>query len=104
MKHTSIDDSAYYEQQAEIMREMQSILNRRTATNGAQIAAALEALQRRAYPEVYRDEPQQISKAQDVQTRQAQPETVQGVTFMQGCAGLAYLLIIKPIKSLKARK
>lgn len=55
-KKISIEERAYYEAQAAIMQEMESILSRRTATNGKQIVAELEALQRRAYPEFYVNE------------------------------------------------
>lgn len=61
-KKISIEERAYFEQQAAIMQEMQEILNSRTATNGKEIVARLEALQRRAYPEFYQNETRKARK------------------------------------------
>ena len=72
-KKITIEERAYYEQQRAIMDEMQSILNRRTSTNGRQIVAELEALQRRAYPEFYHS----LHRTEPEQTTPAQPETIQ---------------------------
>lgn len=72
-KKITIEERAYYEQQRAIMDEMQSILNRRTSTNGRQIVAELEALQRRAYPEFYHS----LHRTKPEQTTPAQPETIQ---------------------------
>lgn len=103
-RNTTAAERAYYDAQAEIMQEMRKILDRRTSTNGAEITAQLEALQRSAFPEFYRNEPQQIE-----QTRPAQPETVQdetepdALTLPQICIGL-YYFITQPIRRAQSRR
>lgn len=116
-KKITIEERAYFEQQQAIMNEMQSILNRRTSTNGRQIVEELEALQRRAYPEFYRNEPQPIRKpdavkaqpeqtaaAQEDPEQDAEPRKLNAIQIAQGL----YYFISQPIrharKHSKARK
>ena len=103
-RNTTAAERAYYDAQAEIMQEMRKILDRRTSTNGAEITAQLEALQRSAFPEFYRNEPQQIE-----QTRPAEPETVptdaepDALTFPQIVYGL-FLYCSMPIRRAQKRR
>lgn len=103
-RRTTAAERAYYDAQSEIMQEMRKILDRRTSTNGAEITAQLEALQRSAFPEFYRNEPQQIE-----QTRPAQPETVQdetepdALTLPQIVYGL-FLYFSMPIRRAQSRR
>lgn len=103
-QRTSAAERAYYDAQSEIMQEMRKILDRRTSTNGAEITAQLEALQRSAFPEFYRNEPQQIE-----QTRPAQHETIQdetepdALTFPQIVYGL-FLYCSMSIRRAQSRR
>ena len=116
-KKITIEERAYFEQQHAIMDEMQSILNRRTSTNGRQIVAELEALQRRAYPEFYRDEPQPIRKpetvkaqpeqttaAQEDPEQDAEPRKLNAIQIVQGLYYYFTMPIRRARKHSKARK
>lgn len=93
-----ISASAYYTEQAQIMREMQSIISKRTAANGQQITEQLAALQRRAFPEFYRGEPQPIGTTpEQISTER------QGLTFLQMTIGL-YYYCTKPIRRAQMRR
>ena len=123
-KNISIQDREYYAQQAAIMEEMQSILNRRTSTNGRQIVAELEALQRRAYPEFYRSlnrtapkqtEPEQAQPAArpttttapattEPQEIETEPRKLNAIQIAQGLYYYFTMPIRRARKHSKARK
>ena len=106
-KYMNAEASAYYEAKAQIMQELKDITDRRTARNGKQIAEQIADLQRRAYPEFYRDEiRQQETKTEPIRPEQDEAEQMQ-LNALQMIVGFVYYFA-RPIRRArmysKARK